>query len=347
MTQKAVALGPALLSRRGSELGHTYDPTTRTRLGVPGLQRLGIIELGRRSARSFLAHRMTTYAAALAYRALFGLFPFVLLVITLLAVLRVDGFFEWLIDQAQSDSSRQVQGPLEQDKEGTTLLTNFIEQAHVQAGGSLLSFGFAASLYSVYVVTKTLREALNAAYEVAKARPGWKRSAFLVVLGPALAVAVIVAIGLMLIGPQLAEQLAKLVGLDEVVAVLWAWLRLPVALSLLAIVLAIVFRFAPNVDQSYRAVMPGAVLAVVAWPITSLGFSFYLSNFADYGVTYGSLGAAIGLLFYLYLSACVVLVGAEINAAIYRHTVEMRRRAEKRSFDHETPDVEDRSTKDK
>jgi membrane protein len=61
----------------------------------------------------------------------------------------------------------------------------------------------------------------------------------------------------------------------------------------------------------------GAALAVVLWAISSVGFSFYLANFANYGVTYGSLGAAVGLLFYLYLSASVVLLGAEVNAALY------------------------------
>jgi hypothetical protein len=66
----------------------------------------------------------------------------------------------------------------------------------------------------------------------------------------------------------------------------------------------------------FRSVMPGAVLAVVLWAITSVGFSFYLASFANYGVTYGSLVAAVGLLFYLYAS--VVLFGAELNAAIHR-----------------------------
>jgi membrane protein len=320
---------------------------------VPGLQGLGIVELGQRSVRNYLAHRMTTYAAALAYRALFGLFPFVLVVITLLAVLRIDGFFEWLIEQAEPEPPRaQVPGPLEPAieqqgrQEGTQFLAGLVEQAQEEAGAGLLSFGFAVSLYSVYVVTKTLREALNAAYEVvAETRPGLKRSAFLMVLGPALAVMVIVAIGLMLIGPELAERIAGLVGLDEVVAVVWAWLRLPVALFLLAIVLALAFRFAPNVDQSYRLVIPGAVLAVIAWPITSLGFSFYLSNFADYGTVFGSLGAAVGLLFYLYLSACVVLMGAEVNAAIYRRASEGGTHGEKDGLDQETSDAEDGRTK--
>ena len=62
--------------------------------------------------------------------------------------------------------------------------------------------------------------------------------------------------------------------------------------------------------------MLGAAMAVVVWLLTSVGFSVYVACFADYGATYGSLGAAIGLLFYLYLSAAVVLVGAEVNAVV-------------------------------
>jgi membrane protein len=65
-------------------------------------------------------------------------------------------------------------------------------------------------------------------------------------------------------------------------------------------------------------VVPGAALSVVLWAISSVGFSIYLANFADYGVTYGSIGAAVGLLFYLYLCASVVLLGAELNAAIHQ-----------------------------
>ncbi len=67
--------------------------------------------------------------------------------------------------------------------------------------------------------------------------------------------------------------------------------------------------------------MLGAGLAVVAWLLTLIGFSVYLAYFADYGATYGSLGTAIGLLFYLYLSAGVVLAGAEVNAVVYHHGI--------------------------
>jgi membrane protein len=81
---------------------------------------------------------------------------------------------------------------------------------------------------------------------------------------------------------------------------------------------------------------------VVLWAISSVGFSFYLANFANYGVTYGSLGAAVGLLLYLYLSASVVLAGAEVNAAIYHLATDRAVRAEKPDSDHETTNTQSR-----
>ena len=100
-------------------------------------------------------------------------------------------------------------------------------------------------------------------------------------------------------------------------------LRFPVALLLLAAVLSIVYRFGPNAKQGFRSVAVGAALAVMLWAISSVGFSFYLANFADYGATYGSLGAAVGLLLYLYLCASVILFGAELNAAIYHSLTDL------------------------
>lgn len=289
---------------------------------VLSLRDTNIVGLTESLVRNFLAHRMTTFAAALAYRALFGIFPFILLVIALLAVLRVDGVFEWLIEQAEPAPPQEAPEPLspmvEQGREQAEPLERLIEQAKREASGGLLWLGVAVGLWSVSAVARTLIEAMNTAYEVAESRRGWKRFTLSVAFGPFLALVVIAATGLMLIGPRVIERLTDLIGLDEMFITLWAWLRLPVALFLLAVVLSLVYRFAPNVDQEYRMVVPGAALAVAAWAITSLGFSVYLANFANYSVTYGALGAAIALLFYLYLSASVVLFGAELNAAILR-----------------------------
>lgn len=272
--------------------------------------------------RGFFEHRMTTYAAALAYRGLFGTFPFVLLVVALMAVLRFDGFFQWLIEQAgggRQQFPQQLEPTVERGRDQAGFLVGLIVQAREQAGGGLLSVGVAIALWSTAALARTLVEALNGAYGVSETRPGWKRFALSVTFGPALALAAIFATGLMLVGPRLAGRLAGLVGLEEVFVVFWAWLRLPVALLLLAAVLSVVYRLGPNVYQQYRFVTPGAALAVASWALASLAFSLYLARFADYSLTYGALGTAIALLFYLYLSACSVLLGAEVNAAIYRH----------------------------
>jgi membrane protein len=280
---------------------------------VSSPHRTGIIEVGKRSIRKFFEHPMSSYAAALAYRGLFSLLPFVLILVVLAGALGLAAFLKGAIDQASAEASQHVPEQLEQIQP----LQRMLEQAEEQAGGELLVFGVALALWSISALAGTLAEAFNAAYEVPETRRWWKVSALSLAFGPILALIVIVSIGLMLVGPDLVERIAELVGLDEVFVSLWEWLRFPVALSLLAMVLSLVYRFGPNARQRFRSVVLGAALAVVLWAITSVGFSFYLANFADYGVTYGSLGAAVGLLFYLYLSASVVLLGAEVNAAIY------------------------------
>ena len=89
------------------------------------------------------------------------------------------------------------------------------------------------------------------------------------------------------------------------------------ALLLLAAVLSVVYRFLPDTDRSFWSATPGAAFAVIVWPIASLGFSIYLSSFAGRGLTYGSLGTAVGPLVYLNLSASLVLAGAELNASMH------------------------------
>jgi membrane protein len=315
------------------------------------LQESRIIELGDSSIRKFFEHRMSTYAAALAYRGLFGFFPFVLILVVLAGVLGLPSYFDRMIEEAYSESSRQVPQQLEpmveQGREQIQPLKRMIEQAEERAGGELLFFGIAVALWSTSALARTLTEAFNVAYETTETRPGWKRFALSAAFGPVLALVVLVSVGLMLIGPRLIERIAEVVGLDEVFVSLWGWLRFPVALFLLAVVLALVYRYGPDVKQRFRSVVLGAALAVVLWAISSVGFSFYLANFANYGVTYGSLGAAVGLLFYLYICASVVLLGAEVNAAIYQALPDRVMEAERsRSVDNGTTNTQIRRTTD-
>jgi membrane protein len=285
-------------------------------------EKCGIIDFGERSVRNFFfEHPMATYAAALAYRGLFGLFPFLFILVVLLSALGLPDFFDRAMDQARAQSSQYVPQQLEPvvgpAREQIQPLLGMIERAEKQAGGDLLFFGVAVALWSVSAVARTLTEAFNVAYQITETRRWWKQLALSLAFGPILALVVIVSVALMLIGPQLVGSIAEVVNLDEVFVRLWGWMRFPVALILLAVVLSVVYHFGPNARQRFRSVVPGAALCVVLWAISSVGFSIYLANFADYGVTYGSIGAAVGLLLYLYLCASLVLLGAELNAAIY------------------------------
>ena len=309
-----------------------------------------IIKLGESSTRKYLEHPMASYAAALAYRGLFGLFPFVLILVALVGMLGLPDSFHRHIDQARSESAQQVPRPLEpvveRGREQIQPLETMIEQAQKQAVGELLLFGIAVALWSTSALSRTLTEAFNVAYEITETRSWWKQLALSLAFGPVLALMVIAATGLMLIGPRLAERIAEVVSLDELFIYLWGWLRYPIALLLLAAVLSILYRYGPNATQRFRSVVLGATLAVILWTISSVGFSIYLANFANYGITYGSLGAAVGLLLYLYLSASVVLVGVEVNAAIYHLATDRAVRAEKPDSDHETTNTQSRRMDD-
>jgi membrane protein len=275
----------------------------------------------------------------------------VLIIVVLAGALGLPSFFDRMIKEATSESSRQVPQQLEpvveQGRGQIQPLKRMIEQAEEQAAGELLFFGVAVALWSTSALARTLTEAFNAAYEITETRPGWKRFALSLAFGPVLALVVLVSVVLMLIGPRLVERIAEVVGLDEVFVFLWGWLRFPVALFLLAVVLALVYRYGPDAKQRFRSVVLGAAQAVGLWAISSVGFSFYLANFANYGVTYGSLGAAVGLLLYLYLCASVVLVGAEVNAAIYQALPNGVMEAERsRSVDNGTTNTQIRRTTD-
>jgi membrane protein len=95
------------------------------------------------------------------------------------------------------------------------------------------------------------------------------------------------------------------------------------------VVIAFVYYLLPNADEPFRLVTPGAVLAVIAWVAASLVFSYYVSNFVVYNATYGSLGAVLALLLYFFITASVLLFGAEVNVAIYYQFAKDEKEGEK------------------
>src|SRR5690606_27655292 len=121
----------------------------------------------------------------------------------------------------------------------------------------------------------------------------------------------------MLVGQNAAAWLASQLGTDRVVVTVWTWARYPLAIGLLMVSTAIAYSVLPNVRR-FRWLTPGSVLAVLLWIALSLLFQLYLDHFGRYDVLYGSVGAIIVLLLYLWFSSIVLLLGGEVNAVIER-----------------------------
>lgn len=272
----------------------------------------GFFRVLKRSVKEFSADDMLTYAAAVSYQVFFSLFPFVIFLLALLGVLNLSGFFDTLLQQSRTVLPQSAFG----------LVEGIVSQVRNQSGGGILSFGAIIALYSASAAVRMVMHALNVAYDVEQERPAWKKFPLSLLYTLLLAVLLITAVGLFVLGSSVAQWFAGLVGFGSLFVTLWMWLRIPVAILLVALILALVYYLFPNTKQPFKLITPGALIAVIVWIAASLGFSFYVRNFGSYSATYGALAAVIVLLFYFYISAAVLLFGAEVNAEIYREVAE-------------------------
>lgn len=283
------------------------------------LRNAGVFTVLKRTAKEFSADDMSTYAAALAYRALFSIFPFVLFLMAMLGFLHLPDFFDWLRAQAA-----MVLPPVALEQ-----VNPVIDQLQ-QSQGGLLSFGILLALWTASIGVRSLMNAMNKAYDVKEGRPSWKLFILSVLYTIGIAVMLLLAAGFMTLGPQVMTWLASQIGLEQLLVVLWSWLRWPVAILLLMLAVALIYFVMPDVEQEFRFITPGSAVAVIVWLAASVGFGIYVQNFADYNATYGSIGAIIVLLLYFYITAAVLLLGAELNAVIEHLSVEGKDEGDKK-----------------
>jgi membrane protein len=275
---------------------------------LPGFHGMGLLEVVRKSVSDFIDDDMSTYASALAYQVLFSIFPFIIFLIALLGFFHLPQFFDWLREQGEYFLPEQATQPV----------NAVIVELQRQSGG-LLSVGVLLALWSASAAVRATMNALNVAYDVEEGRPAWKLYPLSIIYTIGIAAMLILAAALMVVGPQAMQWLAQKFGVENIFVTLWTWLRLPIALGLMMLVVAVIYYVAPNVKQRFRVITPGAVVAVVVWAAISIAFDLYVKNFSNYSAMYGSIGAIIVLLLYFFISAAVLLLGAEVNAVIDGH----------------------------
>lgn len=189
------------------------------------------------------------------------------------------------------------------------------------AGETSLGFAFALGLvlaiWSANAGAKAIFDALNVAYGEDEKRGFFKLNAMSLSFTVAILVFAVVALGAIAALPVVLDY----VYLGEATEVVISVARWPALILVLVLGLSLLYRFGPSRDTAqWSWVSPGAIFAAITWLGASLLFSWYVANFEDYNKTYGAIGAVIGLLTWMWLSAIIVLIGAELNSEAERQT---------------------------
>jgi membrane protein len=181
------------------------------------------------------------------------------------------------------------------------------------------------SLWAASSVIKSLMEGFQAAYRVPRTRGFWSRTGISIALVVMSAVPLAAASVLLVFGSQIESGVLHWMKVDPLWnPFAWVWqlvsrsARYSVAFATTILVTMLLYHFGPYRRQSFRALFPGAVLATVLWMLATNGFGWYVRHMAHYNVMYGSVGASIALLVWMYLIAAIALVGCEFNAEFER-----------------------------
>ncbi len=256
-------------------------------------------------AAGVFEHQSTGSAAQIAYFLLFATFPFLLTLASLLAFLPIPGLMEWLLRLLG-----EVVPPAAVD-----LMRNSVERLVTRQRSGLLSAGIVVSVWAAANAVESFMQALNRVYGLREHRPFWKTRGIAILLAVGVSLFTVLGLIALWFGSQVSHWWAGRGGLGPLPVQVWDVARWPLVLLFLIGAIDQLYFIGPAVRQRWRWVTPGAVVAVLGWVAASLGFSAYVRHFGSYNATYGSIGAVIILLTWMYLTAFFVLLGAEVNAA--------------------------------
>ena len=249
-------------------------------------------------------------AAQLAYFLILALFPFILVLVSLMGTFGSPELASEVLAYFRQVMPQQVYELIEK-------YTSDIISGNRPAP-YLFSFGILFTLWSASGAFAALINALNRAYDVQETRPFWKVRGIAILMTLGLSVLILVGVLLLVVGEPIGQTIADVFGLGEIFEFVWNIIRWPVALFFMMFAVALLYYFSPDVNQPFRWITPGGLIGVLLWVLASVAFSFYVNNFGSYNKTYGSIGVVIILLLYLYISSLTILFGAALNATLVK-----------------------------
>ena len=265
-----------------------------------------------RTLREIMDDNLLGLSAQTAYYFFFSLFPMLLFVAPVLSLVgNKQETFGLLASQLQ-----QVV-----PSDGWTLIGGVItDVVYASNAPGLMSIGALLAIWAGSNVFSALIDALNAAYDVTDTRPWWKKKLIAVASVVVIGFVILSSTVLILGGDKLSAWVGDRLELTGAVRTALGYLQIPIGFALLVTIASLSYYFLPNLRQSKRQVLVGALFTTIAWAAVTLGFRVYVTNFANYNATYGTIGGVIVLLTWMYFSMLVFLIGGEINSELHRGT---------------------------
>src|SRR5918998_604844 len=280
---------------------------------VPVAENLGLVEFFKLTFKEVSEDHVMAYAGNLTYKALFAIFPFFTFLLSLLGLFDATNLVNTMLNKASGvlppDALRFVEDQLLS-----------ITQSQAESAFTLAAIvSILLALWGVSGAFRSVMEAMNVMYEVEEDRPFWKKYGISIFISLAVVVLMLTALGLVVFGSTVGGGLADVVGLGSAFQTVWSIAQWPILACIVLFAFAVIYYFAPAAKQRWSWISPGSILAFAFWLAFSLLFSLYVGTFGSYNETYGSLAGVIILMLYIYYSATIMLIGAEMNQVIEWH----------------------------
>ena len=300
---------------------------------IPVAENLGLVDFFKLTYKEVEEDHVMAFAGNLTYKGLFAIFPFFTFLLSLLGIFNATDLVKTMIDNlsgvAPKSAMKFIEGQL------FSITESQAESAFTF--GAIISILLA--LWGVSGAFRSVMEAMNVMYAVDEDRPFWKVYGLSIFMSLATVVLLVGALVLVVFGESIGVAVADLVGLGAVFATIWSIVQWPIVACVVLFAFSLIYYFAPAAKQKFRWISPGSLLAFVFWLIFSLLFSLYASTLGTYNDTYGSLAGVIILMLYVYYSAFIMLVGAEMNQVIEWHIPGGKNEGEKVPEEDRKPNV--------
>lgn len=271
--------------------GEDFDPTTTSGFFKQLIIRVKEIDV-------------SASGSQLAFFFLLSLFPLLIFLFTLLPYLSLDQnqIFMFIREYAPESTA--------------ALIETTVSEVLDNRSGGLLSIGILATIWSASKGMSAVSKGLNRAYEVEDDRNFFISKGLSIGFTVMMIGTVIVALVLPIFGEPIGRFLFSFMGLEDSFLPIWTSVRFAIPPVMIFVVFSLLYWLVPAVKLKFKSVIPGSIFATLGWIITSLAFSFYISNFGSYANTYGSIAGIIILIMWLYLSAIILILGGTINSVM-------------------------------